>query len=79
MKAKKEAGKAAHGTGVVQFCFKLIRDGKSNDYVLAAVHKKFPTSKLKIGGVGWCRNKLRQMGEKIPHQRDLTAKAKKAA
>lgn len=70
---KKTAKKAAHGTGVTQFCFKLIREGKTNEKVLDAVHKKFPQSALKIGGVGWCRNKLRKDGEKIKTNGELKA------
>lgn len=79
MKAK--AKKAAHGSGVCQLGYKLIRDGKTNDQVLTAIQKKFPESRLQIGGVGWMRNKLRKDGEKIPTNLELKARrnGKKAA
>lgn len=66
--------------GVCQFGYTLIRQGKTNAQVLAAIQKKFPESQLKIGGVGWMRNKLRKDGEKIKTNLELKAKpAKKAA
>ena len=70
--------KIAHGTGVCQFAYKLIRDGKTNDQVLAAVMKKFPDSRIGVGGVNWCRNKLRKDGEKgIKTNTELKAKKAK--
>ncbi len=83
VKKKKTAttkAKAAHGTGVCGFGYELIRAGKTNEQVLAAVQKKFPESNLKMGGVGWLRNKLRKDGEKILTNGELKARmAKKAA
>lgn len=74
MAAKKKAvAKAPHGTGVCALGFKLIREGKINEEVLVAIQKKFPESKLKLGGVGWLRNKLRQDGEKISTNIELKA------
>lgn len=73
--AKARKAKAAHGTGVCQLGYKLIREGKTNEQVLAAIHKKFPESQLKIGGVGWLRNKLRKDGEKIRTNGELKKKA----
>ncbi len=65
--------------GVINFAYDLIRQGKTNQFVLAAIQKKFPESNLKIGGVGWCRNKLRENGEKIKTNRELTEATKKPA
>lgn len=75
--AKAKKAKAAHGTGVCQLGYKMLREGKTNEQILAAIQKKFPESKLQIDGVGWLRNKLRKDGEKVPMNREL--KAKKAA
>lgn len=75
--AKARKPKAPHGTGVCALGYKMIREGKTNQQVLAAIQKKFPESKLQLGGVGWMRNKLRKDGEKIKTNNEL--KAKKAA
>lgn len=75
--ARARKAKAPHGTGVCQFGYKLIRDGKTNQQVLAAIQKKFPESQLQLGGVGWLRNKLRRDGEKVKTNSEI--KAKKAA
>lgn len=80
MAAKKKTAKAAHGTGICAMAYNLLRQGKTNDFILAAIQKKFPESKLTIGGVSWCRNKLRQNGEKVKTNRELTAgKPRRAA
>ena len=71
-KAKK---KAAHNTGVCAYGRDLIRAGKTNAQVLAAIHKKFPASQLKIGGVGWIRRDLQKRGEKIKTNAEVIAKA----
>lgn len=80
---KAKVKKAAHGTGVCELGRTMIRDGKTNEQVLAAIQKKFPDSNLKIGGVGWLRNDLRKKGEKILTNIELKARmarpAKKAA
>ena len=76
-KKKKAVKKAAHNTGVCAYGRELIRAGKTNAQVLAAIQKKFPTSQLKIGGVGWIRNDLRKQGEKV--KTNAEAVGKKAA
>lgn len=79
--AKKTKKKIAHGSGVCEFGRKLIRDGKTNEQVLAAIMKKFPESRVGMGGVGWLRNDLRKKGENIQTNTELKAAkpAKKAA
>lgn len=71
--AKKKSKKAAHGTGIVAHCRKLILEGKTNQQVLVAIQKKFPESLLGLGGVGWVRNDLRKKGEKVKTNRELAA------
>jgi hypothetical protein len=77
-KAKKKTA-ARERTGVCARGYELIRQGKTNQQVLAELHKKFPTSNIKIGGVGWLRNKLRETEKGIKTNRELTAGKKKAA
>lgn len=79
--AKAKPAKIAHGSGVCELGYKMIRDGKDNATVLAAIQKKFPDSRCGIGGVGWMRNKLRKAGEKIKTNLELKAapKTKKPA
>lgn len=83
MAKAKKVEKAAHGTGVCELGRKLLREGKTNEQILAAIQKKFPSSALKIGGVGWLRNDLRKKGEKILTNGEIKARmakpAKKAA
>lgn len=81
MAAKKKAKTAARErTGVCARGYELIRQGKTNQQVLAELQKKFPTSNIKIGGVGWLRNKLRETEKGIKTNRELTAvKSKKKA
>lgn len=66
------AAKAASGakpagplptTGIGGFCYDLLRKGKSNEQILAAVHKQFPGATTKMASIMWYRNKLRQQGE----------------
>lgn len=84
--AKKKAAKKV-ATGVCAAGYEMIRRGWTNQRVLEEIRKKFPESRLDIGGVGWLRNKLRRDGEKIKMNRELTqatakpvkAKAKKPA
>lgn len=73
-KAKKKAA-GRERTGVCAYGYDLIRKGKTNQEVLAELKKKFPKSNIKIGGVGWLRNKLRDDGEKIKTNRELTQAA----
>ncbi len=84
MAAKKAAKKKAatrERTGVCAKGYELIRKGMTNEQVLAALQKQFPTSAIKMGGVGWLRNKLRETEKGIKMNRELTAgkKKKKAA
>lgn len=72
MAKKKAAPRSAHGTGICQAIYDMLRQGRDNATILAAVLKKFPQSHLKSGGVSWCRNKLRTNGEKIKTNRELT-------
>ena len=82
MAAKKKA-KGRERTGVCDAGYELIRQGKTNQQVLAILQKKFPTSAIKIGGVGWLRNKLRETEKGIKTNREIVAasakKGKKAA
>jgi len=79
MAAKKKMA-ARERTGVCARGYELIRQGKTNQQVLAELQKKFPSSNIKIGGVGWLRNKLRETEKGIKTNRELTAvKAKKKA
>ncbi len=75
MATKKTAKKKAVGrerTGVCARGYELIRKGMTNQAVLAALQKSFPTSSIKIGGVGWLRNKLRETEKGIKTNRELT-------
>lgn len=73
--AKKKA--AATRSGVCARGYELIRQGKTNQQVLAELQRKFPQSNIKIGGVGWLRNKLRTTEKGIKTNRELTAAAAK--
>lgn len=79
MAAKKKAKAARERSGVCARGYELIRQGKTNQQVLAELQKKFPQSAIKIGGVGWLRNKLRATEKGIRTNRELTAGKKKAA
>lgn len=83
MATKKTARPTKVRTGVCARGYELIRQGKTNQQVLAELQKKFPASNLKIGGVGWLRNKLRETEKGIKTNRELTfvktGKKKKAA
>jgi len=79
MAAKKKAKTKSGGrqrTGVCEAGYKLIRAGKTNEQVLNELHRRFPTSEIKIGGVGWLRNKLRSTEKGIKMNRELTANKK---
>jgi len=71
--------------GVGDLAKELIRGGKTNEEVLAAVKEKFPEAKTSMASINWYRNKLRGDGETIPTARELKAdtnaevKAKKDA
>lgn len=56
----------------------LIRDGKTNEEVLAAIKEQFPDAKTSMASINWYRNKLRGDGENVPTARELKADAKAA-
>lgn len=62
--------------GVGDMAKALIRDGKTNEEVLAAVKESFPDAKTSMASINWYRNKLRGDGETIPTARELKAGAK---
>lgn len=65
--------------GVGDVAIAALRDGKSNEDVLALVQKKFPDASVSASSIAWYRNKLRSDGEKVPTAREIKAKAKKAS
>ncbi len=71
--------KVNHGSGIGAYARELLRKGKTNQEVLAAVKTKFPDSACSMSNVNWYRNKLRVEGEKVPMARDITKAAKKTA
>lgn len=62
--------------GVGDLAKALIRDGKSNEEVLAAIKAQFPEAKTSMASVNWYRNNLRTLGENVPTARSLKAAAK---
>jgi len=54
----------------------LIRGGKTNEEVLAAIKEQFPDAKTSMASINWYRNKLRTDGEDVPTARSLKADAK---
>lgn len=62
--------------GVGDLAKELIRAGKTNEEVLAAVKEKFPEAKTSMASINWYRNKLRTDGEGVPTARSLKADAK---
>lgn len=60
---KKPAAKATIGKpkkqGIGAFCIDLIKKGKSNEEVLAAVKKQFPDANTSASSVAWYRNKVK--------------------
>lgn len=61
--AKADGEKKPRGLGIGAFCMDLIKAGKGNEDVLAAVAKKFPDAKTSAASVAWYRNKLKSEGE----------------
>ncbi|MFA6064043.1 MAG: hypothetical protein WC736_15750 [Gallionella sp.] len=55
--AKKAAAPKKQGIGA--YCTELIRNGKTNEEVLAAVKRKFPDANTSAASVSWYRNKLK--------------------
>lgn len=62
--------------GVGDVAKDLIRGGKTNEEVLAAIKEQFPDAKTSMASINWYRNKLRGDGEKVPTARELKADAK---
>lgn len=62
--------------GVGDVAKDLIRGGKTNEEVLAAIKEQFPDAKTSMASINWYRNKLRGDGEQVPTARELKADAK---
>lgn len=62
--------------GVGDVAKDLIRGGKTNEEVLAAIKEQFPDAKTSMASINWYRNKLRGDGENVPTARELKADAK---
>lgn len=62
--------------GVGDVAKDLIRGGKTNEEVLAAIKEQFPDAKTSMASINWYRNKLRNDGEEVPTARELKADAK---
>lgn len=62
--------------GVGDVAKDLIRGGKTNEEVLAAIKEQFPDAKTSMASINWYRNKLRGDGEEVPTARELKADAK---
>ena len=62
--------------GVGDVAKDLIRGGKTNEEVLAALKEQFPDAKTSMASINWYRNKLRGDGEEVPTARELKADAK---
>lgn len=71
--------KEPKGPGVGDVAKTLIREGKTNEEVLAAIKEQFPDAKTSMASVNWYRNKLRTDGEDVPTARSLKAGAKEEA
>ena len=71
-----EQTKEPKGPGVGDMAKELIRAGKTNEEVLAAVKEQFPDAKTSMASINWYRNKLRGDGENVPTARELKADAK---
>lgn len=77
--AAAEQTKEPKGPGVGDVAKTLIREGKTNEEVLAAVKEQFPEAKTSMASINWYRNKLRGDGENVPTARELKADAKAEA
>ena len=62
--------------GVGDVAKDLIRGGKTNEEVLAAIKEQFPDAKTSMASINWYRNKLRGDGEEVLTARELKADAK---
>ena len=70
------AEKEPKAPGVGDVAKDLIRGGKTNEEVLAAIKEQFPDAKTSMASINWYRNKLRGDGENVPTARELKADAK---
>lgn len=74
-----EEAKEPKGPGVGDVAKTLIREGKTNGQVLAAIKEQFPEAKTSMASINWYRNKLRSDGEDVPTARSLKADSKAEA
>lgn len=58
-KADKPKDAKPRGQGIGAYCMELIKKGKTNEQVLAAVREKFPGASTSPASVAWYRNKLK--------------------
>lgn len=68
-KPKAEVKEPRRGVGTA--AREAIAAGKTNEEVLAAVKREFPTAKASLASINWYRNKMRSDGEKVPTAREL--------
>jgi len=55
-----------------------LRDGLSNEEVLAAVKKAFPESSTSMASINWYRNKLRSEGYDVKTSRAIRKERREA-
>lgn len=77
--AESTESKEPKGPGVGDVAKTLIREGKTNEQVLAAIKEQFPDAKTSMASINWYRNKLRSDGEDVPTARSLKADSKAEA
>lgn len=77
--AENAESKEPKGPGVGDVAKTLIREGKTNEQVLAAIKEQFPEAKTSMASINWYRNKLRSDGEDVPTARSLKADSKAEA
>lgn len=77
--AESTESKEPKGPGVGGVAKTLIREGKTNEQVLAAIKEQFPDAKTSMASINWYRNKLRSDGEDVPTARSLKADSKAEA
>ena len=77
--AESTENKEPKGPGVGDVAKELIRAGKTNEEVLAAIKEQFPDAKTSMASINWYRNKLRSDGEDVPTARSLKADSKAEA
>lgn len=77
--AESTESKEPKDPGVGDVAKTLIREGKTNEQVLAAIKEQFPDAKTSMASINWYRNKLRSDGEDVPTARSLKADSKAEA